>query len=85
MQPSRLYLYLQVMSHVKVNKVATSAAAPAAATRSLHATKVTCIPLSAQRALVVCRTNPKTISLIEMNFHTPERGAAAAAAGCGAT
>lgn len=72
----RLYLYSQVMSYVKVNKVATSAAT----TRSLHATEVTCTPSFAQSALVVCRTNPKTISLIEMNFHTAERGATLVAA-----
>lgn len=72
----RLYLNSQVMSYVKVNKVATSAAT----TRSLHATEVTCTPSFAQSALVVCRTNPKTISLIEMNFHTAERGATLVAA-----
>lgn len=66
----------QVMSYVKVNKVATSAAT----TRSLHATEVTCTPSFAQSALVVCRTNPKTISLIEMNYHTAERGATLVAA-----
>jgi len=62
-----LYLYLQFMRHVKVNKVATSVA---------HATSIPHSPSPLSPLHPPCPTrwrfcyrNPKTISLIEMNFH----------------